>query len=92
MNDLILFGGNSCNNAHSLAVKMVQDLDIPILKLAYPSTKSDIMDLIDKTNNFLINLHNIDGTVNDDNLTPDLHVKKKKCSVSTVERALNNLI
>ena len=92
LNDLILFGGNSCNNAHSLAVKMVQDLDIPILKLAYPSTKSDIMDLIDKTNNFLINLHNIDGTVNDDNLTPDLHVKKKKCSVSTVERALNNLI
>ena len=56
LNDLILFGGNSCNNAHSLIVKIVNDLDMPTLKLAYPTNQEHLIDLIDKTNYFLRNL------------------------------------
>lgn len=92
LNDLILFGGNSCNNAHSLTVKMVEDLNIPTLKLAYPTDKEKLIELINKTNNFLKNLHNINNTVNDDNLTVDLYVKKEKLTVFDVKKILDNLI
>lgn len=39
LNNLILFGSNSCNNAHSLIVKIVDDLNIPTLKLAFPTNQ-----------------------------------------------------
>lgn len=92
LNEVILFGGNACNNAHSLTVKMVQDLNIPTLKLAYPTTQGQIIDLIDKANSFLKNLNNISGIVNEDNLSMDLKVKRDKCPVCDVEKILNNLI
>lgn len=92
LNDLILFGGNSCNNAHSLTVKMVQDLGIPTLKLAYPTTQSQIIDLIDKTNLFLKNLKNISGIVNEDDLNSDLKRKQDKCHICDVEKILSNMI
>ena len=57
LNELILFGGNSCNNARSLLVKIVNDLNIPTLKLAYPTNQKEIIDLINKTNMFLKNLN-----------------------------------
>ena len=60
LNDLILFGGNACNNAHSLFVKIVNDLDIPTLKLAFPTSQREIIDLIDKTNGFLKNLDSVE--------------------------------
>ena len=53
LNELILFCGNGCNNAHSLAVKIVSNLNIPVLKLAYPTTRDEIIDLITKVNLFL---------------------------------------
>ena len=56
LNDLILFGGNACNNAHSLMVKIVEDMNIPTLKLAFPKNQDDLINLIDKTNFFLKNL------------------------------------
>ena len=92
LNDLILFGGNACNNAHSLNVKMVRDLNIPTLKLAYPTTQGQIIDLIDKTNLFLRNLNDFSGIVNEDNLSVDLKRKQDKCPVCDVENILNNLI
>ena len=92
LNDLILFGGNSCNNAHSLTVKMIQDLNIPTLKLAYPITQSRIIDMIDKTNSFLRNLNDMSGTFNEDNLDVDLKGKRDKCPICDVEKILNNLI
>ena len=92
LNDLILFGGNSCNNFHSLAVKMVCDLNIPTLKLAYPTTQAQIINLIDKTNLFLRNLNENSGIVNDDNLSTDLYVKKEKYPVNDLKKILNNLI
>ena len=56
LNELILFGCNSCNNAHTLTVKIINELNIPTLKLAFPTTRDEIIFLIDKTNLFLKNL------------------------------------
>ena len=88
LNDLILFGGNACNNSHSLEVKIVNDLDIPTLKLAYPTTQKQLINLIDKANNFLKNL---DDSCSDD-LDADLSLKKDKCSLTDVNRILDKLI
>jgi putative methanogenesis marker protein 5 len=88
LNDLILFGGNACNNSHSLEVKIVNDLDIPTLKLAYPTSQKQLIKLIDKTNIFLKNL---DETYSDD-LSADLSLKKDKYPVKDVKKILDNLI
>ena len=53
LNDLILFGAVSCRNAHSLILKIIEDSDIPTLKLNYPKNQSQLIELIDKTNTFL---------------------------------------
>lgn len=92
LNDVILFGSNACNNAHSLSVKIVEDLNIPILKLAYPTNREEIISLIDKANNFLRNLDNIRGTVNPDNLSSDLHIKRDKYPVHNLKKILDKLI
>jgi Uncharacterized protein conserved in archaea len=92
LNNLILFGGNSCNNARSLEIKIIQDLDIPILKLAFPKDQSQLIELIDKTNDFLRNLDNIQGTVNDDNLNVNLTPVREKIPVSVIQDILDNLI
>ena len=84
LNELILFGGNSCNNAHSLIVKIVNDLDIPTLKLSYPTSQEKIIELITKTNNFLKNLES------KSELTVDLTSKKEKYPISEVDKILNN--
>lgn len=92
LNDLILFGSNSCNNARSLTVKMIRDLNIPTLKLAYPTNKNQIISLINRTNFFLKNLNIGSGIVNEDNLNVDLVEKRDKCPVCDVKEILNNLI
>ena len=92
LNDIILFGGNACNNAHSLTVKMIYDLDIPTLKLAYPTTRSQIIDLINRTDLFLKNLNYNSKNVNDDDLTMDLVKKQYKCPLNDLKGILNNLI
>ena len=84
LNDLILFGGNACNNAHSLMVKIVDDLDIPTLKLAYPTNKEELISLIDKTNDFLKTLKS-----GNDNLNVDLTPKEDKYPISDVKRILD---
>ncbi len=92
LNDLILFGGNACNNAHSLEVKIVQDLNIPTLKLAYPTNQAQLIDLINRTDDFLKNLDEIVGVVNEDELTADLHPKKEKYPIFDVKKLLDSLI
>ena len=88
LNDLILFGGNACNNAHSLEVKIVNDLDIPTLKLAYPTSQKQLINLIDKTNNFLKSLDNAYS----DDLSADLSLKKDKYPLADVKEMLDKLI
>ena len=84
LNDLILFGGNACNNAHSLFLKIVNDLDIPTLKLAYPTTRDEIIALIDKTNSFLKNL------TPESEIGVDLKLKSEKYPLFEVKKILNN--
>ena len=86
LNDLILFGGNACNNAHSLMVKIVEDLDIPVLKLAYPSNQDELIGLIDKTNIFLEDLKSFEA-----DLDVDLTPRKTKVPIEHVKKLLNNL-
>ena len=86
LNDLILFGGNSCNNAHSLEVKIINDLNIPTLRLAYPTNQKELISMIEKTNSFLKNL---DDNISDD-LNVDLNPKKEKYPVNDVKKILNN--
>lgn len=86
LNEVILFGSNSCNNAHSIEVKIIEDLHIPTLKLAYPTNQNEIINLIDKTNSFLKNL---DNSYSDD-LNADLNLKKDKCPVCDVKEIFNN--
>ena len=86
LNDLILFGGNACNNARSLTLKIINDLQIPTLKLAYPTTQNEIIELIDKTNAFLRNLESASE------LTVDLHPKRDRYPVSDFKNILDNLI
>ena len=92
LNNLILFGANSCNNAHSLAVKIIDDMDIPTLKLAYPINQQQIIELIDKTNYFLKNLDKSSSKSNPDNLGVELFPKKDRIPVHDIKRTLDNLI
>ena len=87
LNDLILFGGNACNNAHSLMVKIVDDLNIPTLKLAYPTNQEELIELINKTNVFLKSLKS-----SNDGITVDLYPKKDKYPISDVKKILDKLI
>ena len=84
LNNLILFGGNSCNNAHSLIVKIVDDLNIPTLKLAFPTNQNELIDLIDKTNCFLKNLKSYSE------FGADLRPQKEKYSLDKLKEILNN--
>ena len=88
LNELILFCGNGCNNAHSLSVNLVSQLDIPILKLTYPTNRDEIIDLINKVNLFL---KDFDSSVGDD-LSVDLKNKNEKFPLSDFNKLLNNLI
>ena len=84
LNELILFCGNGCNNAHSLAVKIVSNLNIPVLKLAYPTTRDEIIDLITKVNLFL---KDFDSSVSDD-LDCDLVNKREKVSLDDFKKII----
>jgi putative methanogenesis marker protein 5 len=86
LNDLILFGGNACNNARSLTLKIIRDLQIPTLELAYPTTQNEIIELIDKTNAFLRNLESASE------LTVDLHPKRDRYPMNDFKKILDNLI
>ena len=88
LNELILFCGNGCNNAHSLAVSLVSQMDIPVLKLAYPTNKQEIIELIDKVNRFL---KDFDSSIGDD-LDADLKPKSCKVPLDQFEKTLNNSI
>ena len=88
LTELILFCGSGCNNAHSLAVSIVSQMDIPVLKLAYPTTREEIIDLINKVNKFL---NDFDSSAGDD-LDADLKTKSEKLPLDDFEKVLNNLI
>lgn len=88
LNELILFCGNGCNNAHSLAANIVNQMDIPVLKLAYPTTREDIIDLIGRVNLFL---KDFDTSISDD-INIDLKNPSSKLPLSDFKKILNKSI
>ena len=88
LNELILFCGNGCNNAHSLSARIVSEMDIPVLKLAYPTTRDNIIDLINRVNLFL---KDFDPSISDD-INTDLKKPTSKISFSDFKKILNNSI
>ena len=84
LNELILFCGNGCNNAHSLAVNIVSQMDIPVLKLAYPTTRDEIINLIAKVNLFL---KDFDSSVGDD-LDVDLENRCEKVPLKDFKKVI----
>ena len=92
LNELILFGGNSCNNAHSLSLKMIHDLDIPTLKLAYPTTQEELVRMINETDLFLKNLNSCPESMNSDNLNVDLVKNQEKYPITDLKKILNNMM
>ena len=72
LNELILFGGSGCSNERKLVMALIKDKKVPILELAYPTTRNDLINVIDRANDFLKNLTSINGIVNEDNLDADL--------------------
>ena len=63
-------------------------MDIPVLKLAYPTTRDDIIKLIDKVNLFL---KDFDSSISDD-LDVDLRIRKEKFPLSDFDKILNKSI
>ncbi len=53
LNELILFGSSSCVNTQRLIESQIRSRKIPFLKLDYPDTQEDIINIIDEENNFL---------------------------------------
>jgi len=90
LNEVIMFGSGGCDNAFSLTVNMVSKLNIPILKLAHPTSQKELIQIIHKVNFFLSNLNNI-SSQNDD-LNCDLNIKKDKFPLSQFKKILNNSI
>ena len=88
LNELILFCGNGCNNAHSLAVSIVSQMDIPILKLRYPTNREELIGLISKVNLFL---KDFDPSIGDD-LNADLKKDNEKVSLHDFEKIFNESI
>lgn len=85
LNELILFCGNGCNNAHSLAVSIVSQMDIPVLKLAYPTAREEIIDLISKVNLFL---NDFNPSIGDD-LNADLKKDNEKLPLEDFKKIFN---
>ena len=88
LNELILFCGNGCNNAHSLAVSIVSQMDIPILKLRYPTNREELIGLISKVNLFL---KDFDPSIGDD-LNADLKKDSEKLPLTDFEKIFNQSI
>ncbi|WP_407380318.1 DUF2112 family protein [Methanobrevibacter sp.] len=88
LNELILFCGNGCNNAHSLAASIVSQIDIPVLRLAYPTTREEIIDLIRRVNLFL---KDFDESVSDD-INTDLKKPSSRVSYSDFKKIFNESI
>lgn len=93
LNELILFGGSGCSNERKLVMALIKDKKVPILELAYPTTRNDLINVIARaTNDFLKNLTSINGIVNEDNLDADLKKHEGSLDYKEFKKILDDLI
>lgn len=88
LNELILFSCISCYNHFKFTVRLLKNKDIPILEVAYPTTREEIINMIDRVNDFLQNLDDKKVIINEDNLTVDLKAYEKKISLDELEEII----
>ena len=81
LNEMILFGCMSCHNTENLILNLLRKRNIPILEVAYPTTAQEIIELINKVNNFLQKIKQEERTVTEKVLTTNLEKPKEKISV-----------
>lgn len=92
LNELILFGGSGCSNERKLVIALIKDKKVPILELAYPTTRNDLINVIARSNDFLKNLTSINGIVNEDNLDADLKKHEGSLDYKEFKKILDDLI
>ncbi len=91
-NEVILFGSRSCHGKDSLLVYLVKKGNIPILILKYPTTRNEIISLIERVNDFLGNLDKYSNEVfNEDNLNVDLKTTHEKVSYEDFMSIVNDV-
>ena len=71
---------------------LIKDKKVPILELAYPTTRNDLINVIDRANDFLKNLTSINGIVNEDNLDADLKKHEGSLDYKEFKKILDDLI
>lgn len=90
LNELILFSCISCYNHHKLTVSLLKKKNIPILEVAFPTTRDEIIGMIQRVNDFLQNLDRKE-IFNEDNLTVDLKPYKKKISIEEFKQIIEEV-
>lgn len=91
LNELILFGCISCYNHHKLTVDLLKKKSIPILEVAYPTTRNQLICMIKRVNHFLQNLDKEKIIYNDDNLTVDFKPYKEKISLDEFNEIIKEI-
>lgn len=94
LNELILFSCIGCANQYKLVVKLLKQNNIPILELAYPTNRDEIISLINRVNDFLQKLGTDEikpGIINDDKLTVELRPSNKKITPYEFRNIVNEV-
>lgn len=91
LNELILFSCMSCYNHHKLVVRKLKEKNIPILELKFPTNRNEIIDMINKINDFLKNLDNENYVPNSDILSVDFKEYEEKISINELNKIINEI-
>ena len=94
LNSTILFyGGVGRGNFPKYLLYLLRKKNVPRLEMAYPTNRDELIKLFDRTNTFLKNLESYpkDYVSNDDNLTVDAVVYKKKLSVDEFQEIVSQI-
>jgi putative methanogenesis marker protein 5 len=94
LNSTILFyGGVGTGNFPKYLLYLLRKKKVPRLEMAYPTNREELIGIFDRTNTFLKNLEKYpdDYVSNDDNLTTDGVVNKKRISVDEFEEVVTEI-
>jgi putative methanogenesis marker protein 5 len=94
LNSTILFyGGVGTGNFPKYLLYLLRKKKVPRLEMAYPTNREELIGIFDRTNTFLKNLEKYpdDYVSNDDNLTTDGVVNKKRISVYEFEEVVTEI-
>ena len=92
LNEMILFGCVSCNNQQQLLIKLLKDKQMPILEVAYPQSRDQLIHMINRIKIFLENLEKYKGKkylFNEDNLTVDLKPNTQRIELEEFKKIVN---